>query len=161
MIFRIADISDVPALAAMRWSFRGEAGEAPIESQDSFARRYGDFVRTAMQSGVTIYWIAENESRLIVSHMAVCVVRSIPRPSRAIDQWGYLTDCYTLPAYRDQGVGSELLAQASKWAGEHDLEMLLVWPSDRSQDFYARAGFRREEEVRVLHLREYDAPHLR
>ncbi len=61
----------------------------------------------------------------------------------------------------NQGIGSELLTRASKWAAEQDLEMLLVWPSEQSLDFYARAGFSREEEVRVLHLRDFNAPQIR
>ena len=158
MIYRIADINDVPTLAAMRWAFRSEAGEKPIESQLSFAKRYGEFVRTAMQAGAVTYWVAEGEEHQIVSHMAVCVVRSIPRPSRLADQWGYLTDCYTIPTHRDRGIGSVLLTRVSKWAAKQDFEMLLVWPSNESVNFYARAGFSREGEVHVLHLREYDAP---
>lgn len=43
------------------------------------------------------------------------------------------------------------------WAEAGDLELLLVWPSEASVDFYARAGFGPEAGVAVLSLREYDA----
>jgi hypothetical protein len=36
--------------------------------------------------------------------------------------------------------------------------MLVVWPSDESQPFYARGGFVKEDEIRALYLRDYDAP---
>jgi GNAT superfamily N-acetyltransferase len=154
---RVATLDDVPTLAAMRWAFRAEGNEVPIESEPVFTRRYDRFVRDALTSGHWTYWVAESDGGELVAHMAVLVVQSIPRPSRPRDQWGYLTDCYTRPEFRNQGVGQQLLARVRAWAEAQDLEMLLVWPSDRSESFYARAGFARGDEIRVLHLRDYDA----
>jgi RimJ/RimL family protein N-acetyltransferase len=159
MNFRIATLDDVSRLAAARWAFRTEVeGEVPTEAEQAFAHRYEDFVREALQSRSWTYWIAETADGQLVSQMAVCIVRSIPRPSRPSDQWGYLTDCYTRPQYRNEGVGRELLACVTAWAKSHDLEILVVWPSEASQRFYARAGFDQDTEVRVLRLRDFDAP---
>lgn len=155
MNFRQATSDDIPALAAARWAFRTEGGETPLETEASFARRYEAFVRVALASRQWTYWVAENESEL-VAHMAVCIVKSIPRPSRSSDQWGYLTDCYTRPADRNQGVGGELLAHVVEWARSRDLESLIVWPSDDSESFYARGGFVDDGEIRTLRLRGYD-----
>jgi|SRR4051812_28605989 GNAT superfamily N-acetyltransferase len=160
MRFRIATVEDLPSLVAMRWAFRTETGETPIEDQVAFAHRYETFVRDALASDQWTYWVAETANSELIAHMAVSIVRSIPRPSRINDQWGYLTDCYTHPTFRNQGVGQQLLAHVVAWAAAQDLEMLLVWPSERSHSFYARAGFGREEEVRMLRLRDYDAPSL-
>jgi GNAT superfamily N-acetyltransferase len=154
--FRQATLADVRALAAARWAFRLEGGETPVESEASFFVRYEEFVLKALNSGQWTYWVAEEAEGEIVAHMAVCVVESIPRPARLSDQWGYLTDCYTRPAARNRGVGRELLAHVTAWARARDLEMLIVWPSDASQSFYARAGFAKDDEMRTLHLRDYD-----
>lgn len=89
--------------------------------------------------------------------MAVCAIRSVPRPSRIADSWAYLTDCYTRPTHRDRGVGTKLLSYVIAWARTQDFEMMLVWPSERSGDFYARGGFEGDAEVRILHLRDFDA----
>lgn len=159
MNFRVATGDDVPALAEARWAFRTEdADEVPIEARQEFARRFETFVQDGLRSGRWTYWIAETDDGELVSHMAVCLVQSIPRPSRQSDQWGYLTDCYTSPRFRDRGVGRELLAHVTAWAEAQRLELLVVWPSERSQAFYARAGFEQDDEVRILHLRDYDAP---
>ena len=158
MRFRVATPEDLPRLAAMRWAFRTEDGETSIEDEEMFVLRYQTFVRDALASGQWRYWVAETANSELAAHMAVCVVPSIPRPSRLHDQWGYLTDCYTLPAFRNQGIGQQLLAHVAAWATAKDLELLLVWPSERSQSFYARAGFGRDDEVRMLRLRDYDAP---
>ena len=154
---RVATLDDLPALAALRWAFRAEDGEVPIDDEGAFAARYESFVRDGMRSGQWTHWVAETEQSTIVAQMAVCIVRSIPRPSRSGDQWGYLTDCYTDPAHRNEGVGRQLLAHVVSWARSNDLEMLIVWPSERSQSLYSRAGFAADADVRTLHLRDFDA----
>ena len=81
MNFRAATLDDLAKLAAARWAFRTEDdGEVPIEGEQAFALRYQDFVRDALQSRHWTYWIAETADGELASHMAVCVVRSIPRP---------------------------------------------------------------------------------
>jgi hypothetical protein len=40
-----------------------------------------------------------------------------------------------------------------RWARAEDLELLMVWPSEASVDFYGRAGFERDPEALVLALR--------
>lgn len=157
MEYRLATEADVPELADMRWAFRSEAGEVPAEGQDAFRDRYAAFVRAGLASGAWAYWVAADAGRL-AAHMAVCVVRGVPRPTRGSDQWGYLTDCYTRPAYRGAGVGSALLARVRAWGETRDLELLLVWPSEASAGFYARAGFGPAADAAVLPLRAYDAP---
>lgn len=155
--YRIATVVDIPALARMRWAFRAESGEQPIEELDAFCIRYAKCVRAGLADGTWTWWIAEDDEG-VIAHMAVCVVRGVPRPSRESDQWGYLTDSYTRPAHRGRGVGSALLAHVRDWAASRDLELLLAWPSDAAESFYARGGFIAEGAPVVLHLRDFDAP---
>jgi len=154
--YRLATEADIPELADMRWAFRAESGEVPREDPNAFRARYVAFVRAGLASRDWVYWVAADADGL-VAHMAVGVVHGVPRPARASDQWGYLTDCYTRPAYRNAGVGSALLARVRAWAEARDLELLLVWPSEASADFYARAGFAPPAGIAILPLRGYDA----
>lgn len=155
--FRLATIADGAELAKMRWAFRAEDGERPVQSEAEFTDRYLAFLREGLSSNRWTYWVAEDAGEL-VAHMALHVVRSVPRPSRRRDQWGYLTDCYTRPDYRNQEIGSRLIERVSAWAMSLDLEMLLVSPSERSRPFYARAEFRTADGFLTRALREYDAP---
>jgi len=155
IVFRRATPADVPALARLRWAFRAEEGEAAAVSFDAFAARYAAFVRAGIASGEWAYFVADADGE-IVAHMAVRVIRSIPRPSRASDQWGYLTDCYTAPAWRSRGIGARVLARVAAWARARDLELLLVSPSESSRGFYGRAGFAEAREFMTLALRGYD-----
>jgi GNAT superfamily N-acetyltransferase len=155
---RLATLADVPELARMRWAFRAESGEVPRADEREFAARYAAFVHDGLASGDWAWWVAVDDDGRLVAHMAVCVVHGVPRPARACDQWGYLTDCYTRPAQRGRGVGGALLAHVRAWAAARDLELLVVWPSEASEGFYARAGFAPADDVRRLALRAYDAP---
>ena len=83
------------------------------------------------------------------------VVVKMPKPNRLHDTFGYVTNVYTRPAYRNQGIGSELMRHVIEWAGGLDMENLLVWPSERSIPFYERAGFSADEEAMALNLRDY------
>ncbi|HGJ5884485.1 GNAT family N-acetyltransferase [Arsenophonus sp.] len=69
----------------------------------------------------------------------------IPNPNDMNGHWGYLTNVYTLPKYRNKGVGTALLSVAYRWAKHEELELLVVWPSDKSYSFYERTGFRRQQ----------------
>lgn len=155
MKLRAATPADLPALAQMRWDFRAEGGETPVESFDAFRARYTRVVDGEMRAGRLTYWVAEDDDAL-VAHMAVLRILGIPRPARRSDQWGYLTDCYTRPSARGTGVGMALLQRVQQWAREQDFELLLVAPSDAAETFYHRAGFVDATTFRQCQLRSFD-----
>lgn len=78
----------------------------------------------------------------------------LPRPSAPPGAWGYVTNVYTLPEWRNRRVASELLRRVIEWARAERLELLIVWPSERSVEFYERAGFSTENEVMELLLEQ-------
>lgn len=84
MEYRLATEADIPELAGMRWAFRAEAGEVPREDEDAFRARYSAFVREGLAAGSWAYWVAADAGAL-AAHMAVCVVRGVPRPARLSD----------------------------------------------------------------------------
>jgi len=107
--------------------------------------------------GTWTRWVAEVDGA-IVSTMSVHKVTPVPRPCRASDQWGYVTDCYTVPAVRGRGIGAALLAHVIAWARDEDFEEIIVSPAERARPFYERAGFGPDDDFLLLRLRAYDAP---
>jgi ribosomal protein S18 acetylase RimI-like enzyme len=85
-------------------------------------------------------------------------IEMVPRPCKVRDRFGYITNNYTRPAYRNKGVGSELMKRVIERARAEDLELLIVYPSDRAVPFYERAGFDAENEVMELRLRQFYSP---
>lgn len=153
MIYRTATESDFPQLAEMRWDFRQESGEeiAVIEKAE-FIEKCLEFLQSEVENYT--YWIAENDGE-IISHIFVCRIKLVPRPCRLEDSFAYLTNTYTKPAFRGKGIGGELLQQVIDWAKDEDFELLLVYPSEETINFYGRLGFENDREVLKLVLRDY------
>ena len=139
----------------MRWEFRREAGETQ-ESDPSDCDRW-DFIEACalflergIRRGTWVYWMAEEGQ--IVSHVFVQMIEKVPKPGDLNGKWGYVTNVYTRPAFRDRGIGSGLMERVVSWAGEIGLELLIVWPGEESVPFYQRAGFAPSKEIMELPL---------
>lgn len=155
MNYRRAEIEDLAQLAEMRWDFRMEDGDEPSTvGKPEFVEACVSFLRRGLENGFYVYWLAETKGE-IVAHIFVHKIELVPRPCKIYDRFGYLTNNYTKPAYRNQGIGSKLLQAVTAWASEEDLELLIVYPSEQAVSFYERAGFNAENEVLELRLREY------
>ncbi|NLG51262.1 MAG: GNAT family N-acetyltransferase [Chloroflexi bacterium] len=153
MTYRLAHESDLIELAHMRWDFRAEEEPAPGDlSRESFVAACVEFLRQSLCEGRWAYWLAEREGQ-IVAHVCVQRVAKIPKPSRLQDAWGYVTNVYTRPAYRGQGIGTALLERVKAWAAQEGLELLIVWPSEASVAFYQHAGFTAQNDIMECLLR--------
>jgi len=135
---------DLAAIAQLR---RESAQEQDGEITDpGFDERFADWF--ARESSRRIFWLAEASGRL-VGAMNLAVFERMPRPGRAPSRWGYLGNAFVLAAYRDQGIGSQLLQAVLSYAEEHGFARVVLSPSERSIPFYQRAGFRSASELLV------------
>jgi len=153
--YRTATETDVDELALMRWDFRLE--EAPGTTRHdhaTFLSACANFLRQGLCEQHWTYWVAQRDQQ-IVSHIYVQRVAKVPKPNRLDDALGYVTNVYTRPAYRGQGIGTELMTYVLMWAKEQDLESLIVWPSETSVRFYERAGFRGSPDMLEYAVRPY------
>jgi len=155
MNFRQVIPSDFPRLAEMRWDFRTALLTEPLPpgTREAFLPVMLDFLEDAFRSGQWMMWVAEQDG-LIVSHVYIERIRKVPRPTSFDAEYGYLTNMYTIPALRGQGIGAELLRQAVAWAREQHLEMIILWPARGREAFYQRGGFVPEPEALSQELGE-------
>jgi GrpB-like predicted nucleotidyltransferase (UPF0157 family) len=139
-IVRLADLGDSEELARLRWDFSPAYGEAPTGDFDSLAASMRIFLARGIEESRLAVFVADVGTRL-VSNLWVEVVDKVPRPGLLQAAWGYVTNVYTEPEFRNTGLGTKILENATRWAALRKLELLIVWPSDESVDFYQRAGF--------------------
>lgn len=138
---RLADEHDLPELAQMRWDFSMEdPSRDPLVSREEFIDACVASRRDRYRSSDWFFWLATVPD-VVVAHIFGGLVHAIPRPWRLEDRYGYMTNVYTRPDFRNQGIGSILLAHVVGWARRQDLALLIVSPSDRSVPFYSRQGF--------------------
>ncbi|NJP12607.1 MAG: GNAT family N-acetyltransferase [Leptolyngbyaceae cyanobacterium RU_5_1] len=139
----------------MRWEFQIEGnGSTPIVSKVEFVEICSNYLKQGLLQKNWVYWIAELEGE-IVSHIFVQRVRGVPRPTWLNNAYGYVSNVYTKPAYRRQGIGTELMQQVLSWAGQQELDVLIVSISEESLTFYERAGFTAKNEWMECIIRNY------
>ena len=139
---RAATAADADELARLRWNFSQEWHD-PVESEEAFVRRMAGEVRRYLASGEWSIWVAEDpaSARRLIANAFLQRVDKVPRPYPRPASWGYVTNVYVDPAWRDQGVGRAVMDVAIAAAREEGLDTLLLWPSPRAVTFYERAGF--------------------
>ncbi|MBU5438926.1 GNAT family N-acetyltransferase [Tissierella sp. MSJ-40] len=153
MEYRIANKQDISQLVEMRWNFKMENKEEyNICDKQEFINECESFFKKGLEEGNWTHWIAVDKGD-IVSHISISHIRKIPKPSRLHDEYGYVTNVYTKPSYRGNGIGSELMDRVNKWAEEKDFEILIVWPSKKAIPFYKRKGFSNQNEIMEKVLR--------
>jgi GNAT superfamily N-acetyltransferase len=151
---RMALPSDIDSLADLRWRLCTEDSAAyDTREKQAFVEAFRSTLPKIDDRTSVVHFVAEREARLVAA-LSIVKVMKIPSPDELDGAWGYLTNVYALPEFRNQGIGSELLALALDWAQSQRFELLIVWPSDPSYRFYQRAGFHRERDPLVLSIPE-------
>ncbi|ATL71622.1 GNAT family N-acetyltransferase [Nocardia terpenica] len=146
VVIRRAELDDTPALAALRWRFKVEEGGAEIpQDQEKFTTECEEWLRTRM-AGQWRVWLAEVGGQPC-GHVFVSLVEKVPSPYPGSDALGYVTNFYITPEQRNRGLGRALLEEVIHYARAHQLDTLVVWPSERSAPLYRRCGFNEPAEL--------------
>ncbi|MGW7265931.1 N-acetyltransferase family protein [Streptomyces sp. NPDC054842] len=149
-LVRRAEATDASELARLRWAFKQEehrqdhGGDAP-EPLHSVTRAER-WIRKRLHDGRWLAWVAE-EDGAIRGHVFLNLVERVPDPYEDNSPLGYVTNFYVIPGSRNRGYGAALLDALRRHARTADLNVLVVWPSERSAPLYGRAGFRPPEDL--------------
>ncbi|WP_121640675.1 GNAT family N-acetyltransferase [Virgibacillus sp. Bac330] len=125
----------------MRWDFTIEYDESKRNaSYYSFEKQCQIFLENAMNSSQWFIWVAE-ENEKVISHIYVELIQKVPRPGRVTHPFAYMTNVFTIPEYRNKGVGSKMLKTINNWTKENNYEFVIVWPNDESINYYKKNGY--------------------
>ncbi|MEI6287327.1 MAG: GNAT family N-acetyltransferase [Bacillota bacterium] len=152
MNFRLATENDIPELCALRWEHESEvddtvANQSIVEFEKAFSR----FAKEAIASGNWAFWVAEDKD-VIIANVFINRVRKVPKPQKLVAEIGYLTNVHTKIEYRNHGVGTTLMKHVAAWARDNSVELLFLWPGERSVVFYERLGYSSINDVMELDL---------
>jgi GNAT superfamily N-acetyltransferase len=153
MNIRLATNNDFDQLIRMRWDFTNEYREIKIEEDqyEGFYLECKHFLTEALRSNKWFVWVADFNG-LIISHIYIELIDKVPRPGRITHPFTYMTNVYTLPEHRGNGIGSKLIKEIEIWSRKNEYEFIIVWPSDWSIDFYERNGYKHCKEPMELIL---------
>lgn len=140
---RLATSDDIAQLISLRrqFTYEDERGDERPEFEDECR----SFLDSAIGREQWRVWVACVGPQ-IVSHVFVALIDKVPRPTHESRKIGYLTNAFTVPEYRNRGIGGRLLKAAQEDATNEDVELMLVWPSDESLGFYRDHGFNSERD---------------
>lgn len=142
---RRASIADVDELARLRWDFRDE--ERPGQSREQFLVQCAAWLEEALHSGRWDVAVAQSEAGRLVGCIYLQSVEKVPVPGSIRRFWGYVTSSYVEAAWRNRGIGGDLLRLLIEAGEERSLEFLIVWPSREAIPFYRRIGFEDVDEA--------------
>jgi len=147
----MATKDDVLMLSEMRWEHEYEVETQFSITKEEFINECNSFLIKEMERDTWIYWIAEDEGN-IIANIYINRIRKVPKPQKLFAEIGYVTNVHTKRGYRNKGIGTELLKRVKQWAVDNNIELLFLWPSERSVSFYKREGFKVENEIMELEL---------
>jgi GNAT superfamily N-acetyltransferase len=133
VVIGIAGAGDAAAVAGLRsqWS-------AGVDADAVFERRMSDWLASERERRTT--WLA-SVGGVPVGMASMLEYRRMPHPGRPDSRWGYIGNMFVLADHRSQGIGSALLRELISVAQDRGYARLVLSPSERSIDFYRRAGF--------------------
>ncbi len=149
MEIRLAQEKDYLQLAEMKWLHAeeddadyGENNLAGV-SKAQFIKEFTRFLQE--QHTYQIYVVCEGD--VVASAMFVCLIPKVPKPNGKARFVAYLTNVFTRREYRNQRLGTALLTHIKNELTEQSCELIFVWPSEKSEEWYKRNGFTPENEL--------------
>lgn len=156
MIIRFGEEKDYSQLAEIKWIHAAEDdldyGEHNLEDVDKFefTSRFITFLKEHKEYRI---FVAE-ENNFVVSAMFVCEIPKLPKPNGHAESIAYLTNVFTVKKHRNKGIGTQLLNYIKEYLTERKCELILVFPSEKSVEWYERNGFTNVNEVFQCNLTE-------
>lgn len=136
---RPALAADADRLARLRYEFRTGLADA-AEPELNFVSRCGPWMAERLANRSWQAWVAECDGAM-VGHAWLYIIEKLPNPVAEPEWHGYITNCYVQPAYRDQGIGGELLKAALAECDARRCDAVVLWPTPQSRSLYLRHGF--------------------
>jgi GNAT superfamily N-acetyltransferase len=135
-VIRRAESADLAAIVQLRreWTREVDGETEDPDFEENLAAWFG------REWSRRIMWLAEVGGHP-AGMMNLAIYERMPRPGRALSRWGYLGNVFVLAAYRNRGIGSQLVSTALNYADENGFVRVVLSPTERSVPLYERAGF--------------------
>jgi GNAT superfamily N-acetyltransferase len=137
---RLANPSDAPALAKLRYALRSISGKA-IEPETEFLTRCTTWMSNCLQQNNWRCWVSEDNG-MIIGALWLQLIEKIPNPTPESELHAYITNFFVIESARGQGLGSLILTEALTFCRQQSVHAVILWPSEKSRTLYGRHGFK-------------------
>jgi GNAT superfamily N-acetyltransferase len=146
IIIRLAELTDAPSLARLRYEFRA-SHDLATEDEAAFLARCGAWMAARLAPGSSWHcWVAEEAGR-VVGAIWLQLIEKIPNPGAEAEHHGYISNLYVEPARRGFGLGAMLIEACVRFCEKEALDAVILWPTPRSRRLYERHGFTVREDL--------------
>jgi GNAT superfamily N-acetyltransferase len=141
-MIRIATIDDIDNLVELRIRLLNESN-TNIENYDwnKYSQVLRKFYYEGLINGKVIAYLAE-DNRKVVAISIMCFYNIIPLLYNLDGKMALLTDMYTIPAYRNKGLGMTLLNSIMEYAKTLGYKKVVLNAADSGRKLYKRYGFK-------------------
>jgi len=148
--YRLATIDDIDDLVSLRIIFLQEAEEVnPSISVDEMKASLYNYFKDKISSNLFVSWLAFDEEKIVAtSGMSFHIVP--PSHGNLTGEEAYLMNMYTLPEYRKQGIGGELLNRTIEEAWKRGIRKIRLNATAIGRSLYEKRGFKEETSAMVL-----------
>lgn len=125
MMLRLANKSDITQLGHLKWQALQEYTETNDNDKVTFQERYGAFLLMVLTNPDWKIWLAEQNGHIIGHIYAQRVVKEAAFGEEA-KYLVKLSNFYTTPVCRKQGILQTLFAAVMAWLQSHQYEYTII-----------------------------------
>ena len=137
MNYRLSIKEDIPLLIELRKRQLIDEGQDPDVNMD---QELVKFFNNHFADNTLVEWVAEEDGK-IVGTAAILLFEFPPAFTNPSGIKGYITNMFTVPEYRGQGLASELLKKVLDEARSRNVKNILLAASDMGKPVYKKVGF--------------------
>lgn len=142
IVYRKATLGDVSELIKFKLLLLDELNPKEDKSNlDTLKNELELFFFEYLKTNDFIAWIAEYHGR-IVSTSGLVLWRIAPRYDCLHGRYGYISNMYTLPEFRNNGISTELIKKLMEEAKAMNIDILNLHATKDGINMYRRFGFK-------------------
>lgn len=141
-MIRMATIDDIDSLVEFRIRLLNEVNNN-VEKYDwdKYLELLKTFYYDSLSNGKVIAFLVEENSTIVATSM-MCFYNIIPQLYNLDGKMALLTDLYTIPEYRNQGFGMDLLNNIMECAKKMGYVKIVLNATDSGRKLYDKYGFK-------------------
>lgn len=148
MEIRKAKKSDVLTLVKLR---KDQLVDEGLKQENNIDKELYAYFDTGLENGTFIAWIAEDSGKIIATS-GICFYQLPPTYKNPSGQIAYITNMYTKPAYRRQGIADKLLMRVINEATAQGCNIARLHASAQARSLYEKHGFAAYEDNMQIEL---------
>ena len=149
--YRKATISEIETLTRIRMDFlRDVKNMQNDEDEEILYKSNKEYLAASMADGSFVSWIAIDDGK-IIAVSGVSFYTLPPNKSCPTGKTAYISNMYTYPPYRKQGIATKLFGLAVQEAKNNGAIKILLNATTMGRPIYEKFGFKSTEDEMIYY----------